>query len=59
MGAIQKKGFTFDVEYSQMLQRGAVHVYQNGEFIHEMPFTFIGNDPDPEEIERLVDTFFD
>jgi hypothetical protein len=59
MGAIQKNGYTFDVEYSVMLQRGAIHVYQNGEFVHEMPFSFQGQDPDPEEIERLVDTFLD
>ncbi len=59
MGAIQKNGFTFDIEYSEMLQKGAVHVFQNGEFVHEMPFTFQGQDPDPQEIERLVDTFFD
>lgn len=59
MGAIQKNGYTFDVEYSVMLQRGAIHVYQNGEFLHEMPFSFQGQDPDPEEIERLVDTFLD
>lgn len=59
MGAIQKKGYTFDIEYSNRLQKGAVHVFQNGEFIHEMPFSFHGQDPDPEEIQRLVETFFD
>ncbi|MBM7645148.1 uncharacterized protein YjiK [Scopulibacillus daqui] len=58
MGAIEKNGYTFDIEYSVMLQKGAVHVYKDGQFIREMPFQFTGQDPDPEKIEQVVDSFF-
>lgn len=58
MGAISKNGYTFDVEYSVMLQKAAVHVYKNGEFIREMPFEFHGQDPAPEQIEEVVNSFF-
>lgn len=57
MGAIQKNGYTFDVEYSVMLQKGAVHVYRDGAFLKEMPFEFAGQDPDPEKIEAVIDSF--
>ncbi|MGV3488525.1 MAG: DUF5370 family protein [Tuberibacillus sp.] len=59
MGAIQKNGYTFGVEYSVMLQKGAVHVYKDGIFIKELPFEFCGRDPDPEQIEAVVDSFLD
>ncbi|TCP31262.1 hypothetical protein EV207_103146 [Scopulibacillus darangshiensis] len=59
MGAIQRNGYTFDVEYSVMLQKAAVHVYKNGVFIKEMPFKFTGMDPDPEKVEEVVNAFFD
>lgn len=59
MGSIRKNGYTFGVEYSVMLQKGAVHVYKDGAFIKEMPFQFTGREPDPEKIEEMVDGFFD
>ncbi|WP_439951307.1 DUF5370 family protein [Caenibacillus caldisaponilyticus] len=59
MGAIQRNGYTFDVEYSVMLQKGAVHVYKDGRFIKEMPFAFRGNEPDPQLVEAVVAAFFD
>lgn len=59
MGAIEREGFTFDVEYSVMLQKAAVHVYKNNEFIKEMPFEFHGQEPDPEKIKSVVDSFFE
>ena len=59
MGAIQKDGYTFGVEYSVMLQKGAVHVYKDGSFIKELPFEFSGKDPNPEQIEAVVDSFLE
>ncbi|GGH75003.1 hypothetical protein JOD43_000614 [Pullulanibacillus pueri] len=58
MGAIQRDGYTFDVEYSVTHQRAAVHVYQNGVFLKEIPFEFTGKEPDPQDIDRMVDQFF-
>lgn len=59
LGAIQKNGYTFGVEYSVMLQKCAIHVYKDGEFIKELSFDFSGQDPDPEEIEAVVDSFLE
>jgi hypothetical protein len=59
LGAIQKNGYTFGVEYSVMLQKGAVHVYRDGQFIKELPFAFSGRDPDPAQIEAVVDRFLE
>ncbi|WP_257347559.1 YbxH family protein [Pseudalkalibacillus decolorationis] len=57
MGAIQRDGFTFEVEYSVSHQNGAVHVYQDGKFIKELPFEFSGQQPNEDEIEQVVDRF--
>jgi len=57
MGAIDRDGFRFEPEYSVMLQRGAIHVYQNGDFIREIPFYFKGKKPDSEQIESLIEQF--
>lgn len=57
MGAILKNGYTFDVEYSVMLQKGAIHVYKGNDFIEEMSFDFDGMEPDPQKIEFLIETF--
>lgn len=59
LGAIERDGFTFDVEYSVMLQKGAVHVYEAGKFVREIPFQFNGREPDPEKVEEIVNTFFE
>lgn len=58
MGAIEQNGYVFETEYSVMLQKGAIHVSKNGEFIKEIDFTFSGNQPDPKQIEELVQDFF-
>ena len=57
MGAIDRSGFSFEPEYSVMLQRGAIHVYQNGDFVEEIPFTFSGMQPEQEQIELLIEQF--
>ncbi|MCP8970788.1 DUF5370 family protein [Ectobacillus ponti] len=57
MGAIEQGGYRFDMEYSVLLQRGALHVYRNGEFIEELSFDFQGQQPDPEQIGELVSSY--
>ncbi|WP_026677032.1 DUF5370 family protein [Fictibacillus gelatini] len=59
MGAIERNGHMFEVEYSILLQKGGVHVYKDGEFLKELEFTFSGNQPDPEQIEQLVNSYFE
>lgn len=58
MGAIDRDGYRFETEYSVITQQGALHVYQNGEFVKEISFSFKGEQPEPEQIENLVDEFF-
>ncbi|MCC3357662.1 DUF5370 family protein [Bacillus sp. REN16] len=58
MGAIDREGYRFETEYSVINQNGAIHVYQDGEFIKELPFTFTGEHPQPALIEKVVESFF-
>lgn len=57
MGAIEQNGYVFETEYSVMLQKGAIHVSKNGEYIKEIPFSFSGNQPDSTQIEKLIENF--
>ncbi|GGE48740.1 hypothetical protein GCM10011391_29460 [Pullulanibacillus camelliae] len=57
MGAIQRDGYTFDVEYSVVLQRAALHVYQDGTFIKEVPFAFSGQAPTQDDIDKSIEAF--
>ncbi|WP_077617637.1 DUF5370 family protein [Bacillus sinesaloumensis] len=59
MGAIDRDGFRFETEFSVINQKGAIHVYRDGEFIQELPFTFTGEQPEPAIIEGLVDSYFE
>jgi hypothetical protein len=58
MGAIEQNGYIFETEYSVMLQKGAIHVSKDGQFIKEIDFTFSGNQPDSRKIEELIEEFF-
>jgi hypothetical protein len=58
MGAIEQNGYIFETEYSIILQKGAIHVSKDGEFLKEIDFTFSGNQPDPKQIEELIEGFF-
>lgn len=58
MGAIERNGYRFEPEWSVVSQKGAIHVYYDGNFISELPFTFTSNQPNPEQIEDIVDNFF-
>lgn len=57
MGAIQRDGYVFEVEYSVSHQNAAVHVYKDGEFLKELPFSFIGSKPDEEQIQKQIERF--
>ncbi|MBD8004724.1 YbxH family protein [Bacillus norwichensis] len=57
MGAIERDGYRFEPEYSVIEQNGAIHVYHEGEFIEELPFSFSGKQPELEQIEKLVDEY--
>ncbi len=57
MGAIERKGYIFEPEYSVIGQNGAIHVYYNGAFVDEVTFTFTGKFPDHDQIEQLVDEY--
>ncbi|MFX3623510.1 MAG: DUF5370 family protein [Ectobacillus sp.] len=59
MGAIEQGGYRFEIEYSVLLQKGGLHVYQNGEFLEEIEFAFEGNSPDPEKLEELVNGYLE
>ncbi|MRG87291.1 DUF5370 family protein [Salinibacillus xinjiangensis] len=57
MGAIEQGGFRFDIEYGVSIQKGAIHVYKEGEFIEELTFDFEGEKPDEGKIEDLVNDY--
>ncbi|GAB6889690.1 YbxH family protein [Geobacillus sp. FSL K6-0789] len=57
MGAIEHEGYIFEIEYSVLLQKGALHVYRDGELIEEIEFAFCGEKPDEQQIEELVSEY--
>ncbi len=57
MGAIERSTYRFEPEFSVIHQNGAVHVYHQGEFIQEIPFTFHGQYPEHDQIEQIVDDY--
>ncbi|WP_085993231.1 YbxH family protein [Oceanobacillus senegalensis] len=57
MGAIERGGYRFEPEFSVIEQNGAIHVYNNGEFIDEVTFSFNGKFPELPQIEKLVDEY--
>ncbi|MCP8618124.1 DUF5370 family protein [Salirhabdus salicampi] len=59
MGAIQQDGHIFEIEYSVSLQKGAVHVYKDGNFLKEITFQFEGEKPDEEKIENLINHYLE
>jgi hypothetical protein len=59
MGAVERNGYRFEPEYSVINQKGAIHVYNKGEFLEEIKFTFSGEFPQLEQIEQLIDSYCD
>ena len=57
MGAIERNGYRFEPEYSVIKQNGAIHVYNRGEFVEEVKFSFSGKAPELNQIEQLVDEY--
>ena len=57
MGAIERNGYRFEPEYSVIKQNGAIHVYNRGEFVEEVKFSFNGKAPEMDQIEQLVDEY--
>ncbi|RUQ25839.1 hypothetical protein ELQ35_19670 [Peribacillus cavernae] len=49
----------FTKEPSVINQNGAIHVYNNGEFIEEIKFSFSEKVPNLDQIEQLMDTYCD
>ena len=54
MGAVERNGYRFEPEYSVIEQNGAIHVYNQGEFIEEIKFDFTGKFPEMDQIEQLI-----
>jgi hypothetical protein len=59
LGAIARDGYIFEMEYSEIAKKGAVHVYLNGDCIDEMPFTYNGEIPRQQEVEKLIDQYLE
>ncbi|WP_077213341.1 YbxH family protein [Bacillus dakarensis] len=57
MGAIDRNGYRFEPEYSVINQKGAIHVYHQGDFLEEIKFSFSGEYPEPQQIEELVEAY--
>ncbi|MBY0120416.1 YbxH family protein [Bacillus sp. S/N-304-OC-R1] len=57
MGAIERNGYQFKPEFSVVNQDGAIHVYNRGEFLEEIPFVFSGEFPEHDLIEELVNHY--
>lgn len=57
MGAIERSGYRFIPEFSVIRQNGAIHVYNHDDFIEEIYFEFIGQFPELDKIEDLVDEY--
>jgi hypothetical protein len=57
MGAVERNGYVFEPEYSVINQKGAIHVYHNGEFVEEIQFNFTGEYPEVNLLEKLIDGY--
>ncbi|MFS1517269.1 YbxH family protein [Bacillus sp. SCS-151] len=57
MGAIDRNGYRFEPEYSLIEKNGAIHVYNKGELVDEVTFSFSGKYPELDQIEQLVDEY--
>lgn len=57
MGAIDREGYIFDVEFSQISKTAAIHVTKMGQFIREITFPFEGIEPTQEQIENKIEEY--
>ncbi|NUK28919.1 DUF5370 family protein [Parageobacillus sp. VR-IP] len=56
---MERDGYIFDVEYSVIQQKGALHVYRDGMLIDEVTFHFTGKKPNEQQIESLINHYID
>lgn len=59
MGAMERDGYIFDIEYSVIHQKGALHVYRDGVLVDELTFTFAGEKPNEQQFETLIDDYME
>ncbi|WP_017754218.1 DUF5370 family protein [Calidifontibacillus oryziterrae] len=57
MGAIEREGYVFEVEFSQISKTAAIHVHNKGNFVAELTFPFAGNEPTLQQIEGKIEEF--
>lgn len=57
MGAVERNGYMFEPEYSVISQDGAIHVYHKGEFKDEIKFSFSGEFPEIDQIEKIIEDY--
>jgi hypothetical protein len=57
MGAVERSGYRFEPEFSVINQNGAIHVYNKGEFVEELQFSFSGKFPELDQIEQLINEY--
>lgn len=60
MGATERDGYRFEIEYSLIENTGALHVTNttDGSFVRELPFDLIENQaPTQDQIEVMIDRF--
>ncbi len=57
MGAIERDGYVFHVEYSQIAKTAAIHVTKKGQFVRELTFPFEGIEPTQEQIENKIEEY--
>jgi hypothetical protein len=57
MGAVERNGYIFEPEFSVISQDGAIHVYHNGEFRDEIKFSFFGEFPEMDQIEKIIEEY--
>jgi hypothetical protein len=59
LGAVERNGYVFEPEYSVINQKGAIHVYYEGQFVDEIQFNYSGDFPDLGFLEKLINQYCD
>ncbi|HHY74397.1 MAG TPA: YbxH family protein [Bacillus bacterium] len=57
MGAIEREGYVFHIEFSQITKTAAIHVTKEGDFVTELTFPFEGNEPTQEHIDNKIEDY--
>lgn len=59
MGAIERDGYIFEVEFSQISKKAAIHVTKSGQFVSELTLPFKGIEPTQEQIEEKIEQYLE